>query len=265
MFAAKRNPKRQESANSKAKGCGIFSVLRHPPHLADAALYFRLPHNQQHERSVTTIYTEVFDMPLLQNLLLTIFFLAFFVEIKTAGTGVGVILGLTAAGVFFAAQYMEGLVNLYQIGIFLTGVVFVAIELIMPTVGLLGIVGVAAMMYSVVLALGGDINALYSLLVSLVAALIIFAAIVKRLPSSRLWNKFVLTDKSSRDRGFVASDERRDLIGHVGKVLTELRPAGSALIDDTPIDVVSEGAYLEKGTAIKVIAVNGNRVVVRKL
>ena len=95
--------------------------------------------------------------------------------------------------------------------------------------------------------------------------IVIFAAIVKRLPSSRLWQKFVLTDKSSRERGFVSGDERKDLIGREGTVLTELRPAGSALIDDAPVDVVSEGAYLEKGTAVKVIAVNGNRVVVRKI
>ena len=169
-------------------------------------------------------------------MLLAIFFLAFFVEIKTGGVGVGIILGLTAAGVFFGSQYFEGLVELYQIGIFLVGVIFVAIELIMPTVGLLGLVGVAAMLYSVVLALGGDINALYSLLISLVAAVVIFAAIVKRLPSSRLWQKFVLTDKSSRERGFVSGDERKDLIGREGTVLTELRPAGSALIDDAPVD-----------------------------
>ena len=63
----------------------------------------------------------------------------------------------------------------------------------------------------------------------------------------------------------MSGDERKDLIGREGTVLTELRPAGSALIDDAPVDVVSEGAYLEKGTAVKVIAVNGNRVVVRKI
>ena len=206
-----------------------------------------------------------FDLPVLQVLLLAIFFLAFFIEIKSGGIGVGILLGLTAAGVFFGSRYMEGMVELYQIGIFLVGIIFVAIEMLAPTVGLLAVLGVCAMMYSVVLALGGDINAVYAMLISLLLAVVIFALIVKRLPSSRLWNKFVLADKSSRERGYVSSSERNELVGRQGTVLTELRPAGSALIDDAPVDVVSEGAYIEKGERVKVIAVNGSRVVVRKI
>ena len=208
---------------------------------------------------------DTFDLPVLQIMLLAIFFLAFFVEVKTGGVGVGVVLGLTAAGVFFGSQYMEGLVELYQIGIFLLGVILVAAEFLLPTVGLLAILGVAAMMYSVVLALGGDVNALYALLVSLVLAIIIFVAIVKKLPSNPLWKKFVLADKSSRERGYVSSTEQTELIGCEGTVLTELRPAGSAMIGGAPVDVVSEGAYIDKGDTVRVIAVNGNRVVVRKI
>ena len=208
---------------------------------------------------------EIFELPVLQILLLTIFFLAFFIEIKTGGFGVGVLLGLTAAGVLFGSRYMEGLVELYHIGIFLVGVILVAVEMLLPTIGLMAALGVAVMLYSVVLALGGDINALYALFIALVAAALIFAAIVKHLPSSRLWNKFVLTDRSSRERGFVSSDEKSDLVGKTGQVLTELRPSGSALIDNTPVDVVSEGAYIEKGETVSVISVNGSRVLVRKL
>ena len=206
----------------------------------------------------------MFEYPILQILLLSIFFLAFFIEIKTGGIGAGVVLGLTAAGIFFAAQYREGLVNLYQIGIFFAGIVFVALEMLFPTVGLLAVLGVAAMLYSVVLALGGDINAIYALLAAMAASAIIFALIVNRLPSSRLWKKFVLADKSSRERGYVSSETKNYLLGKEGIVLTELRPAGSAIFDDAPIDVVSEGAYIEKGETVKVVAVNGNRVVVRK-
>ena len=47
--------------------------------------------------------------------------------------------------------------------------------------------------------------------------------------------------------------------------MTELRPSGSALIADKLVDVISEGAFLPKGEKIIVAAVNGNRVVVRKV
>ncbi len=208
---------------------------------------------------------EIVDMPVLQMLLLSIVFLCLFVEIKTGGMGAGVVLGLVAAGVFFGSQYVRGLVELYQIGIFLAGIVCILIELLLPTVGLLAGLGVAAMLYSVVLALGGDINAVYAMLGSLVLSILLFALIVKRLPSSRLWSKLVLRDQSTSERGYVSTEAKPDLVGKTGKVLTELRPSGSILLDGVPVDVVSEGAFLEKGEQVCVIAVQGSRVIVRKV
>jgi len=208
---------------------------------------------------------EFVDIPLLQMLLLTIVFLCLFVEIKMGGMGGGVFLGLVAAGVFWGSQYVKGLVELYQIGIFLVGIVCILIEMLLPTVGLLAGLGVAAMLYSVVLALGGDINAIYAMLISLAAAIALFALIAKRLPSSRLWNKLVLKDQSTSARGYVSAEEKPELVGKIGEVLTELRPAGSILLDGVPVDVVSEGAFLEKGEQVRVISVQGSRVVVRKV
>lgn len=208
---------------------------------------------------------EYVTMPAVQVLLLTIFFLALFVEIKTGGLGIGILLGLVAAGVFFGSQYMKGLVSLYQIGIFLGGILFIIVEILMPTVGLLAGIGVAAMLYSVVLAMGGDINAVYAMLIALALAVLLFALLVKRLPSSRLWMKFVLKDQSTSQRGYVSAESRSDLLGKQGKVLTELRPAGTILVNGGPVDVVSEGAFIGKEEIVEVVAVHGNRVVVRKV
>lgn len=208
---------------------------------------------------------EYVTMPAVQVLLLTIFFLALFVEIKTGGLGIGVLLGLVAAGVFFGSQYIKGLVSLYQIGIFLGGILFIIVEILMPTVGLLAGIGVAAMLYSVVLAMGGDINAVYAMLIALALAVLLFALLVKRLPSSRLWMKFVLKDQSTSQRGYVSAESRSDLLGKQGKVLTELRPAGTILVNGGPVDVVSEGAFIGKEEIVEVVAVHGNRVVVRKV
>ena len=204
------------------------------------------------------------SIPVLQTLLLAIMFLAVFVEIKTGGMGAGILLGLVAAGVFWGSQYVKGLVDLYQIAIFLAGILCIIVEMLLPTVGLLAGVGVAAMLYSVVLGLGGDINALYAMLIAFTAAIVLFALIVKRLPSSRLWSHVVLKDQSRTNRGYVSSTPKDNLLGKTGEVLSELRPAGSALIDGVPVDVVSEGVFVAKGTAVRVVAVEGSRVVVRK-
>ena len=120
------------------------------------------------------------SMPVLQMLLLAIMFLAVFVEIKTGGMGAGIMLGIVAAGVFWGSQYVKGLVDLSQIAVFLAGILCIIIEMLMPTVGLLAGAGVAAMLYSVVMTLGGDINAVYAMLVSFAMAVFIFALIVKK-------------------------------------------------------------------------------------
>lgn len=55
------------------------------------------------------------------------------------------------------------------------------------------------------------------------------------------------------------------MLGREGEALTLLRPAGTVLIGDEKIDVVSEGEYITKGSKVRVIAVEGNKVVVRKI
>ncbi|MCI7260683.1 MAG: NfeD family protein [Selenomonas sp.] len=205
------------------------------------------------------------SMPVLQMLLLAIMFLAVFVEIKTGGMGAGIMLGIVAAGVFWGSQYVKGLVDLSQIAVFLAGILCIIIEMLMPTVGLLAGAGVAAMLYSVVMTLGGDINAVYAMLVSFAMAVFIFALIVKKLPSSKLWKRLTLKDKSNTANGYVSAEPREELLGKRGIVVTELRPSGSALIADKLVDVISEGAFLTKGEKIIVVAVNGNRVLVRKV
>ena len=208
---------------------------------------------------------EYTGMPLLQVLLITIIFLSVLVEIKTGGMGAGILLGIVAAGVFFGSQYVKGLVSVFHIAVFLGGVLCIVVEMLMPTVGLLAGAGVAAMLYSMVLAMGGNISAVYAMLAAFVLAALIFALIVKKLPSSRLWKKIVLSDASTTDRGYVSTRTQAELSGRTGVVLTELRPSGTVQLDGVPVDVVSEGAFLPKGTVVRVTAVQGSRVVVRRV
>ena len=57
---------------------------------------------------------------------------------------------------------------------------------------------------------------------------------------------------------------RHPLLGKIGVAFTDLRPAGVAMIEDRKVDVVAEGSFVERGTEITVILVEGPRVVVRK-
>lgn len=55
------------------------------------------------------------------------------------------------------------------------------------------------------------------------------------------------------------------LIGQHGKSLTPLRPAGAAQIGARRVDVVTEGKFVASDTPVKVIQVEGNRVIVEPL
>lgn len=208
---------------------------------------------------------EALAIPALQVLLLSILFLSVLVEIKTGGIGGGVFLGLIAAGVFWGSQYVQGNVDFYPIVLFLGGILCLIVEILTPTVGLLAGVGLAAMLYSIILVLGGDRHAFMLLGASLALAVLFFALMVKKLPSSRFWNKVVLHNRLVSQQGYVSAETKGDLLGKEGTVLTELHPSGSALIDGTPVDVVSEDTFIPKGERIKVVSTNGARIVVRKI
>jgi membrane-bound serine protease (ClpP class) len=53
------------------------------------------------------------------------------------------------------------------------------------------------------------------------------------------------------------------LVGQVGQAVTPLRPAGSIRVADRVIDVVAaEGAFVDAGAVVRVVKVEGARVVV---
>ena len=206
----------------------------------------------------------IIDSSMVQALLLVVIFLSILVEIKTGGTGVGALLGLIAAAVFWGSSYVKGLVSLYQIALFIGGVIFIIIEILTPTIGLLAGIGVVAILYSLILAMGGDINAIYMMAISLVISIVIFAVILKKLPSSRLWKKLILTNTSSTEQGYVSSMDYSKYLNKEGVVLSELRPSGSVEIDGVPVDVVSEGKFISKGEKVRVVKIEGVRIIVRR-
>ena len=59
-------------------------------------------------------------------------------------------------------------------------------------------------------------------------------------------------------------EDMEKLAGKEGTAITPLHTAGIALIEGKRIDVVSSGEYIGKLSAVKVVAVTGNQVVVKK-
>jgi hypothetical protein len=94
----------------------------------------------------------------------------------------------------------------------------------------------------------------------LLALIVGFCLWLKYFPDSRMAKLFV----SRRVVGEIGT-EKPELLHQIGVAFTQLRPAGTALIKDRRVDVVTEGQLIERGTPIQVVALEGMRVVVRAL
>ena len=81
---------------------------------------------------------------------------------------------------------------------------------------------------------------------------------LKFFPESRIARKFI-------SRGAVGElgVDKPELLNGTGEALTQLRPSGTARINGQRVDVVSESGLIERGTKVKVVAVEGSRIVVR--
>jgi len=82
----------------------------------------------------------------------------------------------------------------------------------------------------------------------------------KFFPDSRFAKIFI----SERTVGDIGTD-KPELLNQTGQALTALRPSGTAVISGKRIDVVTEGPFIEPGTPVKVVEVEGMRVVVRSV
>jgi membrane-bound serine protease (ClpP class) len=87
-----------------------------------------------------------------------------------------------------------------------------------------------------------------------------FVIWVRIFPKSRFGRVFV----SQQTVGEIGTGQPA-LLHQTGEAYTQLRPSGTAIIHGKRVDVVTEGGLIEKGTPIKVIGIEGLRVVVRPL
>lgn len=203
--------------------------------------------------------------PTLKSLLLSLMFLAIFTEIKTAGMGVAGAIGILAALLFFGSQWLTGVAGWFEIVLFTVGILLIIIELYVPGFGFWGISGTICIMASLFLTLGGDLPAVSLLAGSIALSIIIFLLMLRFLPSSKLWHRLVLTEGSPLQFASSAKQDHSPYLGKEGVTQTKLRPAGIVIIEGATLNVVSEGQYIEPGTTVKVVSIEGSRIVVQKV
>jgi len=203
-----------------------------------------------------------------------------YLEIKSPGFGLPGIIGIVCLAMVFFGQYLVGLANYAELLLVVTGILLLAVEsFVLPGFGLAGVAGILCVAVGMILALQDFVIPdpafpWQAALLTRNIAQVLGAALVAFLVSM-LFLRYVFPRLGTVMRGpYLAAalaDAHADSmeaagarIGDSGVALTFLRPAGKAEIAGERFDVISQGEFIEKGTAVTIIAIEGNRIIVAK-
>ncbi len=203
----------------------------------------------------------------IQGLFLAIGIAGIVLELLTAGFGVAGTVGILSFAAFFVGNLLGGYTNIGVLLLFLVGLLLICIEIFaVPGFGVPGIAGILIIVLSVFLAAPSLEQAALSFVIALVLAVLFCILGLKFIRKRRVWNKLVLGMQQTQDEGYSSqSEDLKKYMGHEGRAVSILRPAGIAEIDGVRLDVVTTGDFISSGARVKVILVDGNRIVVREV
>jgi membrane-bound serine protease (ClpP class) len=226
---------------------------------------FAIKGDEQTQSTFLYQLAEFITNPIVIPILITIGILGFVVELFTPRIGLPGIVGLAAFLLFFYGHLVVGLANLNTIILFVVGIVLILLELVLPG-GIIGIFGFAAFLASFFLAAENFVHMGISLLIAFTISILASVVMIKVYDKKmKFFKKLILTDSTSTESGYVSNRNRTELIGVIAHALTDLRPSGTIIVEDERIDAVSEGGFIKKDSTVKIVKVEGSRIVVREL
>lgn len=141
------------------------------------------------------------------------------------------------------------------------GFILLLIEMFTPGFSIPGISGVVLLVIACYKAFA--ISPSWGIFIS-VSSFLAVLGFFKLFSRSPLWKKIRLESKETREKGFTSGSDLSALLNKSGVTTGPLRPSGIALIDGKRIDVLAESLFIDKDKKIKVVKVEGNRVIVRE-
>lgn len=141
------------------------------------------------------------------------------------------------------------------------GFIFLAIEFfLVPGFSVPGIAGITMIGYGIYRSSMeyGTSGALITVTLSVAAAVLLIRTAIK----SRAVRNVGL-DYSQK--GITAVNDYSSLLNKKGIALSNLRPSGTAVIEDKHFDVVTDGEYIEENSEIIVTKIEGTRIIVTRI
>ena len=217
--------------------------------------------------------------PLISGILIMLILGGIYFELQTPGVGFPIMVALSAALLYFAPLYVEGLATYFEIVIFILGVVLVAVELFaIPGFGVTGIVGALFVLIGLALAMVGNrgfdftgvpmMDIFQAFLVVIIAFFVSLTGsfyLGQKLFTSTRFGELALSTVQETASGYTSANVgMKGLLGKTGEAFTMLRPSGKVEIDDEIYDATALTGFIDKGDKVKVVKYETSQIFVVK-
>jgi membrane-bound serine protease (ClpP class) len=144
------------------------------------------------------------------------------------------------------------------------GAILIAVDFFLPGF-VLASIGVLLMIVATVIC---GLHHSLTITLTLICAELLIAGLagwlsLKYFPRTKVGQRMILHE--TLQAAHTSPGANTELVGHEGVAQTVLRPAGIGRVDGKRLDVVAESDMIDRGSPIKVVAVEGNRIVVRAI
>lgn len=204
-----------------------------------------------------------------------------YIEIKTPGFGIAGTASAICFALFFAGHYLAGLAGWEVVALFAVGAALVLGELLVhPGTVIPGVVGAmlvfGALLWAMIDRYPSEplfpttamlLRPVINLLLAGALGAVVIALLAKFLPQTPLYHWLVLGSANPAGPSFSAANvgsPAKITVGCEGVATSILRPTGNAQFGEVFVDVVTRGEFVESSAALRVLAVEGSRIVVEK-
>jgi membrane-bound serine protease (ClpP class) len=217
--------------------------------------------------------------PVLHGFLIMIIIAGLYFELQSPGIGFPLLASVTAAVLYFAPLYIDGLAANWEIALFIVGLILIAMEIfVIPGFGVAGILGIIATLLGLILALIGNVNfsfegialsafgeASITVLLGLIFGLLFSVWLASKIGSKGIFRKVAMQKTLDAEEGYVGvSTAPAAIVDCTGTVATDLRPSGKVLLDNEYYDAISEEGFIEKGQSVKITRYETGQIYVVK-
>lgn len=207
------------------------------------------------------------------TILLIVGLLALWAEVLEPGIGIGGLIGVISLGLFFGSHHLAGLAGWEEALLMGIGLALVAAEVfIIPGFGAAGLLGIVALGAGLYLSLLGTYPAPAKVWEAGLSVLAVFILVALGVCASLLlatftpwWGRLGLRARLAPGGSSSAAEQiipQGYWLGAEGLTVTPLMPSGAGIFVGKRLDIISEGAYIPVDTPVKIVHVEGHRVVV---